>query len=94
MHRPEDNEDHRNDDNNDLHRQGMGIWDRRQPAKGEVLIMGVIALLLLLNTLSMVFEGGPRDAVLFWIVVALDLAALGYCFYAYRRAAKMPLRPK
>jgi len=72
----------------------MGIWDRRQPTKGEVLFMGVIALLLLLNTLSTLFDGGPRNAVPFWIVVALDLAVLGYCFYAYRRAAKIPPTPK
>ncbi|GAB3555681.1 hypothetical protein GCM10027404_32850 [Arthrobacter tumbae] len=70
----------------------MGSWKLRRATRGEILFIGFLAVLLLLNRLSLLFDGDPSNPVLFWVVLALNLGFLGWLPYAYRRAPKAPSR--
>jgi hypothetical protein len=65
----------------------MAPGEKKQPTKGQAVVMAVVALLFLLNNISTLFEGRPMT-VFFWISVALDLSLLVLSLWLYRRAVK------
>jgi hypothetical protein len=66
----------------------MGVKGWRWPTKGEAVIMGVFALLLLAsNAVAVLWEGRTATGV-YWAVQSLNLALLVVSLWLYRRAAK------
>lgn len=72
----------------------MGVRDKMQMTKGAALFVGIMALLFLANNVWGLFEGGPRNLVLVWIAIAVDIALLGYAVWGYRQAAKRATKQK
>ncbi|MCU1516086.1 MAG: hypothetical protein JWQ75_807 [Pseudarthrobacter sp.] len=66
----------------------MGARKKQQTTKGQAVIMGVFALLLLAsNAAAVLWEGRPATAV-YWGGQALYLAFVALSLWLYRRASK------
>jgi hypothetical protein len=66
----------------------MDTKARNWPTKGQAVIMGVFALLLLAsNAVAVLWEGRPATGF-YWVIQALNLALLVWSLWLYRRAAK------
>jgi hypothetical protein len=70
----------------------MGTRDRKWPTKGQALIMGLFALLLLAsNAVAVLWEGRPATGF-YWVMQVLNLAFLAASLWLYRRAVKSALK--